>query len=67
MLEIKKREGESVGSFMYRFNKRVKQSGILMEIKRRQFRDREENRRARRNGALYRKKKHDEHSRMKKY
>ncbi len=53
-LEVRKKEGESVGSFLYRFNKKVQQSGVIREVKKRQFRARGENRRKRRLGALYR-------------
>ena len=54
MLEIRKKEGESTGSFLYRFGKRVKQSGILKEVKKRRFKGRAVNRRKVRLAALYR-------------
>ncbi len=67
MLEIRKKEGESVGSFLYRFGKRVKQSGILKEVKKRRFKGRVVNRRKVRLAALYRKDKQAEIARLKKY
>jgi len=54
MLEIKKREGENIGAFLYRFNKRIQQSGILKEVRKRRFVKRSQNRRKRRLAALYR-------------
>jgi len=53
-ITVKKREGESTSAFLYRFNKRVKQSGILKEAKKRRFKARPPNRQKRRNAALYR-------------
>lgn len=40
MLSVRKREGESPTSLMYRFNKRVKQSGLVKEVRKRRFTDR---------------------------
>ena len=40
MLSVRKREGESPTSLMYRFNKRVKQSGLIKEVRKRRFTDR---------------------------
>ncbi|MBM3654688.1 MAG: 30S ribosomal protein S21 [Alphaproteobacteria bacterium] len=52
-IKVKKREGESVNSLLYRFNKRVQQSGLVREVRRRQFEKRLPNRRKRRDSALY--------------
>ena len=65
-IEVNKKEGENVGSFLYRFNKRIKQSGILKEARKRRFKQREENRGKRRKAALYRKGKEVEMERKKK-
>ncbi len=54
-MEIRKRKNESVSSFLYRFNKRIQQTGVLKEVKKRRFHSRPVNRSARRNAALYRK------------
>ncbi|MDP3975113.1 MAG: 30S ribosomal protein S21 [Candidatus Jorgensenbacteria bacterium] len=53
-IKVKKREGESVNALLYRFNKRVQQSGLVREVRRRQFRKRVGNRRKRKDSALYR-------------
>jgi len=66
-LEIRRKKGENMASFIFRFNKRVKQSGILKEVKKRRFWDRPVNRSKRRSAALYRLKKQAEVSRLKKY
>lgn len=54
-IRVKKREGESVNTLIYRFNKRVQQSGLVREVRKRQFRKRAVNRRKRKDSALYRK------------
>ena len=36
-MQVRKREGESASSLIYRFSKRTQQSGILKEAKRRRF------------------------------
>lgn len=53
-MEIKRKEGESAPSVIYRFNKRVQQSGLVKEVKNRRFTDRNINKNSRRNSALYR-------------
>lgn len=53
MIEIKRRKNESVGSFLYRFNKRVQQSGVLKEVRKRRTVSRPVNRRKRRLSAVY--------------
>ena len=40
MLSVRKRESESPTSLMYRFNKRIKQSGLVKEVRKRRFTDR---------------------------
>lgn len=54
-IKVRKREGESVNTLLYRFNKRVQQSGLVREVRKRQFRKRVVNRRKRKDSALYRK------------
>jgi len=66
-IEVKKREGETPSSFLYRFNKRIQQSGLIKEVRKRQFRARSENRRQRKLGALYRKDKQEELEKSRKY
>ena len=57
MVEVKKDEGESFGSLIYRFNKKIQQSGVLREARRRRFRVRQENKNQRRFSALRREEK----------
>jgi len=54
MIEIRKRGGESTTSAIFRFTKRVQQTGVLKEAKRRRFRARVANRNRRRVSALRR-------------
>lgn len=67
MLEVKKREGETAGSFLFRFTKKVKRSGVLKEVRKRRFRGREKNKGKRRAGALYRLKRKQEFEEERKY
>ncbi len=53
-LEIRKRKGENTNAFIYRFNKRIQQSGVLKEVRKRRAHGRPENKRKRRKRALYR-------------
>ncbi|MDI6734279.1 MAG: 30S ribosomal protein S21 [Patescibacteria group bacterium] len=66
-IEIKKKEGENLNSYLYRFNKKVQQSGLVKEVRRRQFRNRSVNKNKRRLAALYRLDKKEEFGRLKKY
>ncbi len=53
-MEIKRKEKESVAGLLYRFSLKMKQSGILREVKKRRFRQRPVNRRKKRISAVYR-------------
>ncbi len=66
-IQIKKREGETVSSFLYRFNKRIQQSGLIKEVRKRQFKSRGDNKRKLKLSALYRKDKERELEKAKKY
>ncbi len=59
-MEIKRREGEPMGTFLYRFTKKMRQSGILIESKKRRFKGRPISKRSRRASALYREQKKKE-------
>jgi ribosomal protein S21 len=65
-LRLTRKESESVNSFLYRFNKKSQQSGLSKEYRKRYFRSRPANRRARRSAALYRTRKQEEVSRERK-
>ena len=66
-IEVKKKEGESLGSFLFRFNKRIRRSGVLKETKRRRFHSRNVNRNKRRSSALYRIQKKKKVAQQRKY
>ncbi len=53
-ITIKKKETESAGSLIFSFTKKVQQSGVLMEAKKRRFKKREPNYRSRHLSALHR-------------
>lgn len=53
-MEVKRKEGENPSALLYRFSKKIQQSGVLREAKKRRFRHRAVNRRKRRASALYR-------------
>ena len=57
---VKKKEGESDNSLIFRFTKRVQQSGVLREARKRRFRDRTPNKTAIRKSAKYRAKRKKE-------
>ncbi len=57
MIEVKKKINEQNPSVVFRFIKKVKQSGVLRESKKKRYHQRPSNRRARKLSALYRGKK----------
>lgn len=59
-MNVRKREGESSSSMLYRFSKLIQQSGILKEAKRRRFHVRKNNKRGRKMSALYKENKKKE-------
>ncbi|PIV65271.1 MAG: hypothetical protein COS09_00430 [Candidatus Nealsonbacteria bacterium CG01_land_8_20_14_3_00_12] len=65
-LEIKKQERESIQSLVYRFNKSVQRSGILMRARKIRFRQREKSRDMRKKAALRREELKKEYERAKK-
>jgi len=54
MIEARKKEGESTTNLLFRFTKKMKQSGVLTEARKRRFKNRSLNRRKRRLSAIYR-------------
>jgi ribosomal protein S21 len=66
MIEIKKKEGESPNSALFRFTKRIRQSGVLVEMRKRRFRGRAVNKRSRRISAIFRANKKADVARAKK-
>ena len=51
---VRKRKGENIGSLIFRFGRKMKQSGVLKNVKKKRFRARPANKRKRRSSALYR-------------
>ena len=66
MVEIKKKDGESASSMIYRFTKKMQQSGILREAKKRRFYVRTESKLKKKLSALHRADKKIEMVRQKK-
>ncbi|OHB20173.1 MAG: hypothetical protein A2939_00825 [Parcubacteria group bacterium RIFCSPLOWO2_01_FULL_48_18] len=54
MVEVKRKEGESISSLIYRFSRRVQQSGVVLDVKKRRFRKRPPNRLKIKLSALHR-------------
>ncbi|MEK7568344.1 MAG: 30S ribosomal protein S21 [Patescibacteria group bacterium] len=65
-MHLKRREGEPVNAFLYRFSKKVRRSGVLIEAKKRRFQDRSVSKTKRKASALYRTKKKEEAVKTKK-
>lgn len=63
---VKKKENESTGSFLYRFSKKVQQSGILKEARKRRYHHRPKSRLKRKEAAIYQMIKHAETTKAKK-
>ncbi len=65
-ITVKKKESESAGSLVFRFIKKVQQSGVLLEAKKRRFKKRAPNSRTRHVSALHRLAKKKEYDKKKK-
>jgi len=59
-IHLRKKDGESNNSLVYRFTKKVVQSGVLKQVKSKRYHERNVNRRKRRASALHREKKRAE-------
>jgi hypothetical protein len=66
MIETRKKEGESSNSLLFRFSKKVRQSGVMAEVRKRRFKGRAVNRVKRRLAAIHRSEKNKERARLKK-
>lgn len=53
-VQVNKKEGESIGSLLYRFSKKIQQSGVLKEARKRRFHKRNESRLKRKLSAIHR-------------
>lgn len=65
-MELKRRGGESMSAFLYRFSKKMQQSGVLREAKKKRYKHRSVNKNKRRLSALYREGKRKEAEKTKK-
>ncbi len=65
-IELKRKPGESMSAYLRRFSRKVQQSGILLESKKRRFRKRGQNKNARKMSALRKEKIKIETERLKK-
>lgn len=63
---VQKKDGETTGSLLYRFSKKVQQSGILKEAKKRRFYKRSINDTKRKLSAIHRENQKKERERLKK-
>ena len=52
MVEVKRKQNESVGSMLRRFNRFVQQSGVLLKAKNSQFRAKKQTERKQKNAAI---------------
>lgn len=66
-LEVRKKEGESVGSLSRRFTQKVRGSGVLMEVRARSFHKPKPNKKARRKSALVRAERRKEYAKLRKW
>ncbi|MFA6897127.1 MAG: 30S ribosomal protein S21 [Patescibacteria group bacterium] len=54
MIEVKKKDNESVGSLLRRFSRKVQQSGLLLQARSSRFQEKTKSRTERRKSALRR-------------
>jgi len=66
-IEVKKGKNENTNTLLYRFTKKVQQSGVMKEVKKRRFSGRAVNKNKRKSMALYRVEKQEEIAKQKKY
>jgi ribosomal protein S21 len=59
-IHLRKKEGESNNSLIYRFTKKVMQSGVLKEVRGKRYHERNVNRNKRRASALHRARRREE-------
>ncbi len=65
-LIVKRKEKENPQSLVRRFSKRVKQSGILLRVRKAQYKERKKSRQLKKRAALRREEKRREYERMEK-
>ena len=65
-LEVKKQGRESSQGLVRRFSQKVRRSGILLEVRKRQFKSKKKSRQLSKRSALRREKKKEEYEKLKK-
>lgn len=66
MIEVKKKEGESAANLYFRFSKKIRRSGVILEVRKRRFHGRTANKQSVRGSAEHRATRAKEISRLKK-
>lgn len=66
MIEVRRRRGEPINAFLFRFSKKIKQSGVLIEAKKRRYQNRPISKAKRKRSAIYRAEKKREFEILKK-
>ncbi len=66
MIEVNKKEGESASNLFFRFTKKIRRSGVLIEVRKRRFYSKDANKRSVRGSAKHRGDKAKEIGRLKK-
>lgn len=66
-IEVNKKDNESVGSLSRRFVQKVRRSGVLYEVRKRQYMQPKKNRRSRRDSALVRAERRKEYEKLRKW
>lgn len=66
MIEVKRRKGESAEGFLRRFSRKVQQSGVIIEVKKRKFYTKTKSRNLVRKSALRRQEKRKEYTYLEK-
>ncbi|MBD3282416.1 MAG: hypothetical protein GF387_02290 [Candidatus Portnoybacteria bacterium] len=65
-MKVERKQRENTSSMLRRFTKKVKRSGILLDVKKSQTREKEQSRTERRKKALERNRRRKEKTRLKK-
>lgn len=65
-LKVEKQSRETSQSLIYRFTKKIRKSGILLEVRKRMFKRREKSKQLKKRSALRREQKKKEYKELKK-
>ena len=64
VLRVKRRPRESAQSLIRRFSQKVRRSGVLLEVRKRQFRQRPQSNQAKKRSALRKEEKKEEYKKL---